>query len=495
MNYISTRNGVTTVSSDYAILSGIAEDGGLYVPKDIPKIDIFEVQSLANMSYAEASAHCMIKFLDEFSKEDIQDFSRQAYAGFSCDDTVPLVPIGSNFCMELYHGPTMAFKDMALQMLPFLMQESKIKQRDSKRTLILVATSGDTGKAALDGFADADGIDICVFYPADGVSPAQRLQMVTQKGSNVHVCAVKGNFDDTQTGVKALFLDENFNKKLSAKGYALSSANSINWGRLLPQISYYIWAYAKLLDSGNIANGEKINFVVPTGNFGNILAAYYAMLMGLPVNRLICASNSNNVLTDFFNTGDYVSRRPFFKTLSPSMDILISSNLERLLFETNNRDAESVKQMMFKLKEEGSYTVSEDIAQTLRKNFWAGYCSDVMTKRRIKSIYSEFNYVIDPHTAVGFDVYSQYREATHDLSKTVLVSTASPFKFCADVLSSLDAALEVSALDDFELGEKLCGYGLQMPDPLNALKGAEILHNNICSKEDMGREIETFLSK
>ena len=432
MKLISTRNKTEAAEALDAVLRGIAPDGGLYVPSSFPALG--DIEGLKALRYDTLAARVLSLFFDGIG--DMEALTNAAYQGFDDPDVAPVKPVGEGrYAMELWHGPTLAFKDMALSVLPHLMTAAMQKER-GKDVLILVATSGDTGKAALEGFCDVPHTKIFVFYPDEGVSEMQKLQMTTQRGANTHVVSVRGNFDDAQSGVKAIFADRSFAAKAAEKGFTLSSANSINFGRLAPQIAYYVWAYAQLLSRSEIAPGERINFVVPTGNFGNILAAYYAKRMGLPVGKLICASNRNNVLTDFFRRGEYSLKRPFYKTMSPSMDILISSNLERLLLELTGRDEAQVRGMMAQLKETGRYDIGEAARNALEADFWADWCGEDETRAAIRRTFEQTGYLADTHTAVAFGVYEKYREAG-DTTKTVIVSTASPYKFPGDVLSSL----------------------------------------------------------
>ena len=445
MKYKSTRSGAGFVSASEAICKGIAEDGGLFVPDHLPKYSYETLCQMKNLDYIGRAERILSDFLPDFTKEEIEECLSAAYApdkfGGSNPAPLSLEQNGSKnmYFLELWHGPTSAFKDMALQLLPQLLTKSMKKQCSSKEAVILVATSGDTGKAALEGFKDVDGTKMIVFYPENGVSPMQKLQMETQEGENVEVCGVSGNFDDAQTGVKKIFTDLELGQRLKEHDMLFSSANSINWGRLLPQIVYYFSSYCDLMNSGEIDyEGEKINIVVPTGNFGNILAAYYAKEMGLPVKKLICASNSNHVLTDFLKTGSYDRNREFHLTISPSMDILISSNLERLLYHLTGQDNNRVRAYMKSLSETGRYTVEEDVRKQLDELFYSGYCDDEKTKSAIKMMYDTENYLCDPHTAVAVEVYHEYVETTGDEeTPTILVSTASPYKFSRSVLEAI----------------------------------------------------------
>ncbi|MBO5104404.1 MAG: threonine synthase, partial [Ruminococcus sp.] len=432
MFYNSTRNSTVKVSSAEAITQGISADGGLFVPESIPTLSLDEIKAVGDMSYADRAAFVFSKYLTDFTDAEIHYCTDNAYStkNFETESIAEIAHLfDGTYMLELWHGPTCAFKDMALQILPYFLTTSAKKINLDKKIVILVATSGDTGKAALEGFKDVEGTSIMVFYPEDGVSPMQKRQMKTQEGSNVGVCALKGNFDDCQNGVKAIFTDEDVKKQLDEKGMMFSSANSINWGRLVPQIVYYVSSYAELVKDGEIELGDKINIVVPTGNFGNILAAYYAKHMGVPVNKLICASNINNVLTDFINTGVYDRNRKFYATVSPSMDILISSNLERLLYLLTDRNDSVIKEWFGKLSAEGRYEVSDEIKAKISEEFFAGFCDDVQTKNTIHEIYEKYSYTCDTHTAVAVKVYEDYKKLTGDTTKTVIASTASPYKF------------------------------------------------------------------
>lgn len=494
MNYISTRNKGYKVSAAEAIARGLAPDGGLFVPEMIPAISMDEIREMGNKSYQERAFVILKKYLSDFTEDELKEIISASYgSNFDHEDITPLRFIDNNTaCLELWHGPTCAFKDLALQMLPHLLTRSLKKCGETREVCILVATSGDTGKAALDGFADVDGTKIIVFYPDDGVSNVQKLQMVTQIGDNVLVYAVKGNFDDAQTGVKKIFGDKEFAGILSDRGYFLSSANSINWGRLLPQIVYYFSAYCDFVNSGNIGWGDLLDYAVPTGNFGDILAGWYAKKMGLPVGNLICCSNANNVLTDFLNTGKYNKNRPFYTTISPSMDILVSSNLERLLF-TVSSDDELVSNLMQRLFAEGSYQVDESVISEIRTDFRSGCCDDTETKDMIRKSYQEENYLIDTHTGVAFRVLEHYRKE-NDTVPTVVLSTASPYKFCDSVLSALGKNVEncpgaelINALHETT--------GVKAPEPLKDLDKREIRFTGVTEKENMINVVDQFLSK
>ncbi len=485
MQYISTRDREQQFSASQAIAKGLADDGGLLTPVYLPKLPRRALEELKDMSYQQQAVYVMKLFLDEFTVKELTDFANAAYGPekFDTPAVAQVRGLDSNtFCLELWHGPTCAFKDMALQMLPHLLTASLRKQEEEKTVCILVATSGDTGKGALEGFKDVDHTRILVFYPKDGVSAIQELQMVTQEGGNVGVCSVVGNFDDAQTGVKKLFSDEKLRQELAQRGFFLSSANSINWGRVLPQIVYYISAYCDLVRDEKIQLGDPINVCVPTGNFGNILAAYYAKDMGVPINKLICASNSNNVLTDFLRTGVYDRNRTFYNTMSPSMDILISSNLERLLYAITGED-QQVREYMDELNRNGRYEVSERVKEKIQRLFVGYCCDDTVTQKVISTIYRSFDYLIDPHTAVGFSALTQYREETGDMTPTVVASTASPFKFCDNVLGALGETNLRDGLDILDqLSEKT---GQPVPAPLAGLRGKQPRFQRTEEKEHM----------
>lgn len=489
MKYFSTRDKTNKVSAAQAIVSGLSRDGGLFLPERIPSLSLDEISKLCEQSYQEKAVSIMSLFLDEFSKEELIGFAQQAYGkNYDCGEIAPTRFLDENTAMlELWHGPTSAFKDMALQMLPRLLTASLKKTGEQRRVCILVATSGDTGKAALEGFADVEGTSIVVFYPRDGVSEVQKLQMTTQQGENVLVSSVVGNFDDAQTGVKQIFGDREMAERLDEKGWFLSSANSINWGRLLPQIVYYFSAYCDYVQAGHIKLGDQLDFCVPTGNFGDILAGWYAKEMGLPVRRLICASNSNKVLTDFFETGVYDRNRQFFTTISPSMDILISSNLERLLFMLS--DDAAVRGWMEELKTKGSYQVGESVLSAIGRDFKAGYATDAEAKTHIQRLFSEKNYLMDPHTAVAYSVLAKLREEG-ECFPTVIVSTASPYKFCDSVLEALGedgAAMEPIAR--LEQRTKTTA-----PVPLTGLGSKEVRFTGCIEKEKLSGLVLDFLS-
>jgi threonine synthase len=491
MKYISTRGSKEGLSSGEAILKGICEDGGLFVPEDMPSLSM-ELQDLTSLDYRELALLILKKFLTDFSEQELKDCVAKAYdCKFDTSSIAPLVRKNEVNFLELYHGPTLAFKDIALTLLPHLLKASAAKYRVKEDIVILTATSGDTGKAALEGFGGVDGTHVIVFFPEDGVSPIQKLQMVTQGGCNTCVYGVNGNFDDAQTGVKNIFNNNEYNSFLKGKGYILSSANSINIGRLVPQIVYYFHSYASLLSKGRITSGEEINFAVPTGNFGNILAGYYAKQMGLPIGRLICASNENNVLYDFLKTGVYDKRRELILTSSPSMDILISSNLERLLWEISGRDCETVRGLMADLKDKGCYKITEAMKDKLSP-FYGGYATEKESSRSIKSMCDASGYIMDPHTAVAYTVYTKYRRETGDTREAVILSTASPFKFGKSVCSSL--GLSTENLDDFQALKLLQNFsGLVMPKAVSELNVKPILHSKVVEKSNMQQAVSDFL--
>ena len=490
MDYFSTRGAKERVSSAAAILKGLASDGGLFVPDSFPQMTLSEIEALVPLSYEERAVCILRLFLTDYTEEELRGCVERAY-GRTFDDVrrAPVRAVGDLEVLELWHGPTSAFKDMALQLLPQLMSTARVKEGERDTILILVATSGDTGKAALEGFADAEGIRIMVFYPDGGVSPVQRLQMVTQAGENVAVVAVRGNFDDAQRGVKEIFGDAAMVQELAALHTKLSSANSINWGRLVPQIVYYFSAYADLLAEKKIATGDAVNFTVPTGNFGNILAGYYAKCMGLPVGKLVCASNANNVLTDFLQTGIYDRKRDFYQTMSPSMDILISSNLERLLYHLTEDTAE-VAAWMKQLTEVGKYDASR-LLPALKENFWAAFADDAATEQEIRAVYERTHYTLDTHTAVAYRVAEAYRRETGDTRPMIVLSTASPYKFGASVLHALGE--DTAGMDEFSQMERLhARSGMAVPPRLAALRTASVLHKGICAKDDMRAEVLSF---
>lgn len=493
MQFTSTRSR-KNIGSAQAITQGISEDGGLFVPQSFPALTAEQFDRMTGMSYKERAAAVLSLFLTDFSETEIRRCVEGAYSGtFDNDNPAPLVEAAPGMhLLELWHGPTCAFKDIALQLLPYLLTTAASKTAPDRTMVILVATSGDTGKAALDGFADVDKTKIIVFYPQDGVSPMQKLQMTTQTGGNVAVCAIKGNFDDAQTGVKNIFADASMKTFLEESGMEFSSANSINFGRLVPQIVYYVSAYCDLLKNGKLAKGERFNVAVPTGNFGNILAAVYAKRMGVPIGRLICASNRNNVLTDFIRTGVYDRNREFHTTSSPSMDILISSNLERMLYHLYDNDADAVRKLMEQLKKNGKYTVSAEVLKRLQAEFFGGFCDDQATAGTISSMFRDHNYLCDTHTGVAVNVYRQYVEQTGDRTPCVIASTASPYKFAASVLPAVckDALPD----NEFSMVEKLSEVtGTPVPAPLATLKDRMVLHKSCVAKEEMSAFIRDFL--
>ncbi|MGN0667194.1 MAG: threonine synthase [Huintestinicola sp.] len=495
MYYKSTRDSSVQISAAEAIVQGISADGGLFVPSEIPSISMDEIVKLGSMSYAERAAYVFSKFLTDFTDAALKYCTESAYndKSFASADITEISHLfDGTYVLELWHGPTCAFKDMALQILPYLLTTSLKKINMNKKVVILVATSGDTGKAALEGFADVEGTSIMVFYPQDGVSAMQKRQMATQSGENVTVCALDGNFDDCQTGVKKIFTDPEIKNTLSEGGMMFSSANSINWGRLAPQIIYYISTYAELVKDEQIKAGEKINIVVPTGNFGNILAAFYAKNMGMPVNKLICASNANNVLTDFINTGIYDRNREFITTVSPSMDILISSNLERLLYLLCGENDAQIREWFGALNTSGRYEVSDDVKAKLKDDFAAGFCDDVRTKETIKEIFDKYSYTLDTHTAVAVCVYEDYKKTTGDMTKTVIASTASPYKFSNAVLEAIEG--KAPDMDEFAMVDRLNELsGYDIPASLAELKNKEIRFKGSIGKDDMKDFVLTSL--
>ena len=490
--YKSTRGKEETVTASMAILKGLSEDGGLFVPTEIPKLDV-PMDELAKMSYQETAYEVMKCFLTDFTEEELKNCINNAYdEKFDTKEIAPLHEADGAYFLELYHGATIAFKDMALSILPHLMTTAAKKNQVKNEIVILTATSGDTGKAAMAGFADVPGTKIIVFYPKHGVSPIQEKQMVTQKGNNTYVVGITGNFDDAQTAVKKMFNDKELEAELDAAGYQFSSANSINIGRLVPQIVYYVYAYASLVRQGKIKDGQEINVVVPTGNFGNILAAYYAKQMGLPVHKLICASNDNKVLYDFFRTGTYDRKRDFILTTSPSMDILISSNLERLIYKISGEDARKDTDLMTELKTKGSYAITGEMKANLA-DFAAGYATEEQVAKTIHDIYEDTGYVMDTHTAVAATVYKAYREDSKDDRKTVIASTASPYKFAGSVMSAIDP--KYKGQDDFKLIEELQKVsGTEIPNAIKEIMNAEIRHNTECDVDQMEQTVKNILS-
>lgn len=493
MRYVSTRSDRGAVTASQAIIRGIAPDGGLYVPETIPSVDEAFIKALCDMDYRGRAAAVLGLYLEEFSGEELADIAAASYAdNFDCAAIAPLHELDENTAvLELWHGPTSAFKDMALQIMPRLLTASLRKNGETRTVSILVATSGDTGKAALEGFRDVPGTKIMVFYPRDGVSQVQKLQMATQEGANVNVVAVDGNFDDAQTGVKKIFADADFAAELDRRGYFLSSANSINWGRLAPQIAYYFSAYCDWVNAGRVKMGEKIDLCVPTGNFGDILAGWYAKRMGLPVGRLVCASNDNNVLTDFIATGVYDKNRPFRLTSSPSMDILVSSNLERLLYCLTG-DGERVAGYMRALSGEGRYAVDEALRSAVQAEFVGGYCTDEQCKAQIGKLWQEKGYLMDTHTAVASRVLDDIRAREGAVRPTVIASTASPFKFGGAVLQALGVVTDETgpALVD----ELAAVTGIGAPAPLSGLGGKKVRFTEWVAREDMQLAVSDFLS-
>lgn len=490
--YKSTRDAEKTVTASQAILKGLADDGGLFVPVSIPKLPV-SLGELKEMTYQEIAYTVMKEFLTDFTEEELKSCIAKAYdSKFDTEEIAPLAKVEDAYYLELFHGATIAFKDMALSILPHLLTTSAKKNQVKNEIVILTATSGDTGKAALAGFADVEGTKIIVFYPKNGVSRVQELQMVTQKGDNTSVVAIHGNFDNAQSGVKAMFENKELEKELNEAGYQFSSANSINIGRLVPQVVYYVYAYAKLLQNEEIAEDEEINVVVPTGNFGNILAAYYAKNMGIPIAKLICASNENKVLYDFFQTGTYDRNREFVLTTSPSMDILISSNLERLIYKISGEDARKDTDLMTELKTKGSYAITGEMKANLA-DFAAGYATEEQVAKTIHDIYEDTGYVMDTHTAVAATVYKAYREDSKDDRKTVIASTASPYKFAGSVMSAIDP--KYKGQDNFKLIEELQKVsGTELPNAIKEIMNAEIRHNTECDVDQMEQTVKNILS-
>ena len=491
VNYFSTRGGGGPVSASEAVLKGLAEDGGLFFPDHIPAFTK-SLKELSEMSYQDVAYEVMQPFLSDYTEEELRTCIRNAYdSKFDTEAIAPLACADGAYYLELFHGATIAFKDMALSILPHLMITAAGKNHIKNDIVILTATSGDTGKAALAGFAGVKGTKIIVFYPKNGVSPIQEKQMVTQKGDNTFVVGIHGNFDDAQSGVKKIFADQELGKLMADNGYQFSSANSINIGRLVPQAVYYVYAYAQLLKEGKLAEGEPMNVVVPTGNFGNILAAYFAKNMGLPIAKLICASNENRVLFDFFRTGVYDRNRDFVLTSSPSMDILISSNLERLIYLIAGSDAEKNKELMMQLSISGKYEITPEMQEKLQ-DFYGGYASEAETAETIASLYKKCGYVIDTHTAVASCVYRKYKEQTKDETKTVIASTASPYKFTRSVMSAIDR--QYDGLEDFALADKLSELsGVKIPEAIEGIRTAPVLHDTVCEKDGMADIVKKYL--
>lgn len=491
MKFISTRGEDFAKNAAEAITKGLASDGGLFVPETFPCV-YDKIEKLLDMDYAERASLVIGSFLEEYDSERLLTACRKAYSRFEENDPAPVVRIDEDlYVLELFHGPTLAFKDVALTLLPFLLREGASICEIKEQILILVATSGDTGKAALSGFQDADGIKIMVFFPSEGVSDMQKLQMCTQEGENVNVVAVKGNFDDCQTAVKKIFSDKKYEKILKEKNIVFSSANSINFGRLVPQITYYFSAYCDMVNAGEIELGDKVNFAVPTGNFGNILAGYYAKQMGLPINKLVCASNSNNVLTEFFANGTYDSKREFYKTTSPSMDILVSSNLERLIFELNGRDAFVTAKQMQELKERGVYQIKEEQLEVLDREFFADFADEEEVMQTISDFFEEYGYVLDTHTAVGINVEEKFKGFYEDAGKTIVLSTASPYKFPQSVLKALTGKGVGDAFDASKKLENLTG--MPMPEGLKTLRNKKKRFNTEIDRNKTKEAVDEFI--
>lgn len=493
MNCISTRNKNISISPSLGIIKGISEEGGLFIFENIEnlKLSLEEIGNLKNLSYKNIAFNILKKLLSDFSDSSLKNSIDLAYNKFSSKEVTPLVKVNQDYILELFHGPTSAFKDVALSLLPHLTVEAMKINKIDKKLLILTATSGDTGKAALEGFKNIENIKIAVFFPNDGTSIVQKKQMTTQEGNNTFVYGIKGNFDDAQSGIKNIFTDKNIENYLKEKNYSFSSANSINIGRLIPQIIYYFYSYINLLKKDEISLGEKVNFIVPSGNFGDILAGYYAKLLGLPVNKLVCASNSNKVLTDFYNTGIYNKNRDFLKTLSPSMDILISSNLERLLFHLSNDNDKYIEKIMRDLKENGQYQISESMLEKLQKDFYFDYTDEETTRKTIKKVFENYNYLLDTHTAVGYSVMENFKKLDSSNCKNILLSTASPFKFSKSVYESI---FEETSLNEFEIMKKLSEKTkFSIPENLKDLENKKELHKNIIEKNNIDKTIEVIL--
>lgn len=489
--YKSTRGTGECVKASEAILKGLSKDGGLFVPTEIPKLDV-SMDRLAEMTYQEIAYEVMSRFLTDFTEEELKSCIARAYdSKFDTEEIAPLVKAGGAYYLELFHGATIAFKDMALSILPHLLTTSAKKNHVKNEIVILTATSGDTGKAAMAGFADVPGTRIIVFYPKNGVSPIQEKQMVTQKGNNTYVVGITGNFDDAQTAVKKMFNDKAMEEELDKAGFQFSSANSINIGRLVPQVVYYVYAYVNLYKNGEIKDGEKINVTVPTGNFGNILAAYYAKNMGLPIDKLICASNENKVLFDFFSTGSYDRNRDFILTSSPSMDILISSNLERLIYRIAGENADKNREMMEQLSKGGTYQITEKMRSQLA-DFYGNFATEEETAGAIKALYGETGYVIDTHTAVASCVYGKYAAETGDSTKTVIASTASPFKFTRSVMNAIDSKYD--SMGDFELVDELSKIAnVKVPNAIEEIRTAPVLHDTVVDVPEMPAAVKNVL--
>lgn len=491
--YKSTRSGDINITASQAIVKGLAHDGGLYIPVEFPYLEK-SLRELENMNYRELAFYIMKHFLTDFTDQELLECVNNAYdEKFESKEIVPLIKSEGVHFLELFHGPTLAFKDMALSILPYLLKTASKKLGIKEEIVILTATSGDTGKAALEGFTDVERTEIIVFFPENGVSEIQKRQMTTQQGKNTFVVGIEGNFDDAQRGVKEVFADSNYNKEMNSRGYMFSSANSINIGRLVPQIVYYFYSYLKLQKDGEISKGQKINVVVPTGNFGNILAAYYSKKIGLPINKFICASNDNNVLYDFINTGIYDIRREFKKTISPSMDILISSNLERFLYELSDNDENMVNDLMSKLKLEGRYEITDSMKAGL-EDFYGGFIDDEKTMETINEVYESSKYLMDTHTAVAYEVYKKYKDETQDNTKTIILSTASPFKFTRSVMKSINQ--DLGSHNDFDLIREMSKLtNIEIPNGIRNLEKRDVLHNRKCKKDEMKNIISNILSK
>ena len=489
--YKSTRSKEGTLKASEAILKGLADDGGLFVPLEIPKLDV-SVEELSKMTYQQVAYEVMKLYFTDFTEEELKYCINNAYdSKFDTEEIAPLAEVQGTYYLELFHGKTIAFKDMALSILPYLLTTSAKKNNVKNEIVILTATSGDTGKAAMAGFADVPGTRIIVFYPDGGVSPIQEKQMVTQKGDNTYVVAIKGNFDQAQSGVKAIFGDKELAAEMDKRGYQFSSANSINIGRLVPQVAYYVYAYAKLYAEGKLAKDQKMNVVVPTGNFGNILAAYYAKNMGLPIAKLICASNENKVLFDFFKTGEYDKNREFILTTSPSMDILISSNLERLIYKIAGNDADKNNELMNSLKVNGKYDITDDMKKQL-DDFYGNYATEEETAETIRDTYDKTGYIMDTHTSVAASVYRKYKAETNDDTVTVIASTASPFKFTRSVMVAIDPKYD--SMGDFELVDELSKIGnVKVPNAIEEIRNAEVRHNNLVEVDEMKDIVKKFL--
>lgn len=489
--YKSTRSEGEPVQASQAILKGLADDGGLYVPMYIPKLDV-PLKQLEDMTYQDTAYEVMKLFFTDFTEDELKDCINKAYGSkFDTEEIVPIAKADGAYYLELFHGATIAFKDMALSILPHLMTVSARKNHITDEIVILTATSGDTGKAAMAGFADVEGTRIIVFYPKNGVSPIQEKQMLTQKGSNTFVVAINGNFDDAQSSVKRLFNDQELARELETGGFRFSSANSINIGRLIPQVVYYVYAYARLVKEGELEIGEPVNVVVPTGNFGNILAAFYAKNMGIPIDKLICASNDNKVLYDFFESGSYDRNREFILTNSPSMDILISSNLERLIYWTAGNNSHRNEELMDSLTQKGSYEITQEMKDRLG-DFWGNYATEAETEKAIRNLFHQTGYIIDTHTAVALAVYKKYREATKDTKKSIIASTASPYKFTRSVMNAIDTKYDDK--EDFELVDELSRLSnVPVPAAIEEIRNASILHNRICDVDAMKAEVKDIL--